>query len=1758
MVFYPTLTPGRGYGGTSYGYSRYGRGFFRAPPVAVDSGYGGYEYGLSSYGSLDIDPPRVSSALSIDGYHLEVFFTKSMQDSIPLVDPTSYMLTPLIGAPSNVQAVAYGTFDGVGYTSVVLTHSGTTLGGNYQVTVATDLADVIGNTILPTANSAYVRTLGETPSYTVTPTDGRTIRVSFSENILPETSFSPGVLDPASYDITTDYPIGLDILAIAQPSGSIVDITVQGMTSTNYDILISNASAIVYDGTYLPSAGTTFTGVSVGTGSSTASSQLLLTKIAGNTYGWAWEDITGKIQDNSSYRVEFTCNPSGAIYVPSLYDTTLGTLVVSDSVTQISISLSRVSGIDVLDVVSGAYTAQVPASWSTDECVITWIRNQKADCYALLFNGVSLLSVTTASLNGVPTIDPGVQFALGTAYAVTQFPISAVTFTASQTVFSNSWNFLHDVGYSFIGSNALTRPVVMTKHGPLVKSWGDNTPATKNDVSVRVNGVIVDIDSVNPYIGSITPTIPIPLTPQNSGNTVDVDYTWMPSPVMQMTGLNTLGLVLNAWSQQTGRKGTANGSGVGVAPTSRFPISVVLPYYTPNQPKLIGHRYLGFERAYTAALNSPTTLLLNQNPHVFSRGKLKQSKEDVAYSYEGRSAPSLTWRVTGTDSGYVGTGSNLGYYVLDNTGVASYPTGDATFYYRQEDFSYPCTGQIAVRMNALDYTLDGVFSGLGFGLHNNRHLYLVGFLEINGLRHVGLLVDPEKPYAQESWQIGPSFSMTLTGSSQFETTDTAFISLALRGGASGLSFQILDGLQAGVYTITQCGVHVNASETIATVTIEETFPVDVDIEGGKYATGYSSLDWLDRTYTYRIVSNVQQGTIQVYLGGSVSGLVIESSNVPAYPAQTSLILPTTKRGTFFWGSLSRNATNTSRWAFVRYGVSYDQSIFTFQGIVVAAEMGVTPDMDANHPWFVTEDFGRSYITSGNDLLLDSNTASETIDTNYGFSRIEPFLTDKVLTDVDTWFRVDSSSSGISDAQVIIRNGKKQVTFGTLAYLNEIGGHRLVQMPSPVCISALQLPTAEGWTALGTGTASILENRLVVGSNAYWTNSITSTTDMNGGRVFEARFKVESGSTGISLTTGPRIGGRFGSNGRDIEIAITDSPKRVRVLSGGSSIAVYSLNWGDGAYHTYRAVCDESNTTVSIYVDDVLQGTLPYASFTALGNATYVRFGNVGTATCTTTWESMSVSVGLPTNAKRTIGVLVGADTASIDSWSIPRTDSSTDPNSSINATIEEMNWSSLFKTRIRLDPQWGVTVFRPDLPPPPYYTGDFATEYTEPSAGWINVEYASLPNVEDVEIQYGLVSFGAIKPESVTQQHWKSVRYRIYTAGSDNLIAPQHMVLNYANVITSGELNNARTLESVVVESLDATHISLQPSHIYAARVYTVIVENTVLSSDVWSFNPTTQIITLNTALPNAHMNVTVNFVAGKPVTNTYLCSQPLMQSNTLLNEGTPIVPLSQTGTDTRVVTFGSQINDPTDTLGDPDFIMNDSFRQVGFENNNLYNNLETCTVDNGGDAYISMLCDLMGLVSIGMDGTMFSDQTTQVGGPGRGWGSMTMRDSVGNFNQVNQMVWVGGRTTASIPQGAYWNTGIMYPSFPNGGGVIKALSLYMRVSAVITDGASPEVETALEDNYSGFSDATPPSEVAGVDPNPDGTPATNGACIVEMTDYVTTTYSRWGPWGGSYALSLHSNLAGGSVLAGNEFTWSGGSSLGAGPTITVTNVVAP
>ncbi|NBR01112.1 MAG: hypothetical protein EBT79_13375, partial [Actinobacteria bacterium] len=125
------------------------------------TGYGFNTYGLSSYGSIDIESPRVVGARSIDGFTIEVTFSEEMVADAALLDPASYTVTPTLGAPATVLSVAVGTT-----TTVLITHSGTTLGGTYTVDVVGPVTDVGGNTLLPGTTSATFRALGTDPTAT--------------------------------------------------------------------------------------------------------------------------------------------------------------------------------------------------------------------------------------------------------------------------------------------------------------------------------------------------------------------------------------------------------------------------------------------------------------------------------------------------------------------------------------------------------------------------------------------------------------------------------------------------------------------------------------------------------------------------------------------------------------------------------------------------------------------------------------------------------------------------------------------------------------------------------------------------------------------------------------------------------------------------------------------------------------------------------------------------------------------------------------------------------------------------------------------------------------------------------------------------------------------------------------------------------------------------------------------------------------------------------------------------------------------------------------------------------------------------------------------------------------------------------------------------------------------------------------------------------------------------------------------------------
>jgi hypothetical protein len=131
-----------GYGKSPYGGSPYGtRSPFPAPPLPID-----------------VVSPTVLGAGSLDGFRIEVLFSEEMRVNADLTATSSYTVVSLLGgAPVTVLSVVVGTLGVLGATSVIFTHSGSTLGAEYRVTVVGPV-DLAGNTVESSGfNTADIR-----------------------------------------------------------------------------------------------------------------------------------------------------------------------------------------------------------------------------------------------------------------------------------------------------------------------------------------------------------------------------------------------------------------------------------------------------------------------------------------------------------------------------------------------------------------------------------------------------------------------------------------------------------------------------------------------------------------------------------------------------------------------------------------------------------------------------------------------------------------------------------------------------------------------------------------------------------------------------------------------------------------------------------------------------------------------------------------------------------------------------------------------------------------------------------------------------------------------------------------------------------------------------------------------------------------------------------------------------------------------------------------------------------------------------------------------------------------------------------------------------------------------------------------------------------------------------------------------------------------------------------------------------------------
>lgn len=1918
-------------GGTPYGMGSFGSRSFGRPRLNIDGGYGGDPYGLGGYGGIESTPPFVSSAISISGFEVEVYFSEELDTTNPaLTDPASYTLEAVSGAaPATVLSVHIEKLGSVnlqagdtiaGVLSVVVTHTGTTLGGTYRVH-ATGLTDISGNPIIEVAGTFLAR--GQAPQFVASipgPDTGDEVLITFDQDMLravDEPGPGPGISDAASYEFTptVSYPIDLVPTTVEHSAvnAKLVLLTVQGMTSLDYTLLVGPSFAFSYDpvnGLDNAVRSDTGTGTAVVSGSN-----LVVGRLKNNAYGLEWQDTSGTIVPlTSSLRMDFTYDFSNAAYSPAITLFPLpevAEVLFQDGLPGVGVLVSFIfqyglAGVEQIRIQSGTYDVTVAATWTGGPHMVSFVRNQKAGTVTFLLDDYPLSSTALGNVDGIPETQAGMRFTLlDGGWDLTGVRVQDIYTTSSTTVYSQAWNFMHEGTATFEGSSKLTRDTLLTQRGPLVKGWGDATPATKLDVTVLVNGGSVEIDTVNPYVGAIKLAVPIPLLPPGHPQAdVKVDYQWFKSPVMEFAGLNTDGLVLNKFDCP--RRGhhdpASHGDAVEVKPPplaearpkgavdiARFPMGVVLGPMLRAKPIFIGHRYMGFERAYSALTNSPTTLLLNQAPGLASVPGFERTVQGVSAAYEGLVKPGAStpaWALSGTDFGGVDhsatLGLDLGTYTLIDATAAPYDTTSdkAVVYRRGVDQTYPSSitlvarFQVATALFDTSYpqpasapasvlVADGVFTGVGFGIHNNQKLYLCGVLRVNGVEHIGLLLDPKRPHEVTSWTVGPKTTMTASkqnrGSLVTASTPVGFV--------AGSRFQVLTGAQVGVYTATSTVIQTNGTTTVE---FTPDLPVPWDKWGQKYIEVVFETKVTSKPFTYRLDINSDQQVAELRISGETQGVVVSlDGDVPSLPAPalTSLLLPMDGTGQVFWGSLSRQAASRATWSFVRYGLIPDQVFLQGHSVLVNTEMGDLPEDDAS-AWFPRQDFGDASLQGG-ALLLKTGVSHSAIDFTFGYTRVEPFLSPDALFDFRAKLTVDSGTLGAGDVELLLDDTQRVARVVPLLYQEGFGGvtdRRLVNLPS-VSTTGFTMPETLGWVAqTGSTLSPVVEGaQLVVAQSATskggwlknldWNLANAPATDE--GRLFEARLAVTSyvangaGDTGIRF--GCQMPGDVGFAVVQVELRAGATPGVRLRTAAGAAVEEYDFDWTDGAPHTYRVLADLNALTVSLVIDDTAQ--MPVADLALFNGATAgieAFFGCYGVAgnnifdagiSCTVEWHHFHCHVLPPDSCLRTFGVWLGGDTNDINCFEIPRTDTSTAPNSwATGPVIEEMDWRQEVELRLLHAPGWGITVYRPDLALPPYYQPEdgvaghgFITDSDEPSAGWINVEYTSLPRSSGTTL--GVVSFGALDSRSISQSRWDWVRYRMFKHPTADLIAPEHMLLNQFNVITSGERTVDTGLEQVAVQGLDWQRVTLLPVHMYAESIYKILDGQRLFTSSDWTFDPAAQLVTLvpdtagvpqffgqklsgstgaaslgakvftdaaanfsslvegdylhvlfgkaagayeiqvvlsptsvqvkksfPAAVTNAawvgtwaQTSLTIYFVPGQPVTNTYLLNQPLLDSITKLNEGTPPVPMSQTAEAQIDISVG--ILDPYETLQHQDVA------------GTLYEKLDFYQVTDGGvTGLIASICE-------GGPGTGFSGLATDegediyspngigdpLGGTGHVANHFATGDKVGKavgaevFDFSGTQFWQdcnfpappaftqkggspGGILFASggkfvnpvvdgngviipgavVAGGGHLGPGtaVLYPSFPSRGPVggdqgriFKRTDWYFRIDP---DRDFGTMETI---SYSG-ADETPPSYPAFWEPNPNGTPHALGKALGVMQ--YAGDYSRYGPWGGLKNLS--------------------------------------
>ena len=1036
-------------------------------------------------------------------------------------------------------------------------------------------------------------------------------------------------------------------------------------------------------------------------------------------------------------------------------------------------------------------------------------------------------------------------------------------------------------------------------------------PATTWEVYDPRNGEIADdpADVVVRVNGiPVTPEAVIGLlgqvvlnAPPAPADDVQCDYSFICNPTVEVRRLNSKEFRLNAWNRDQGYPGD-------MGHHYRYNNQLIRPSdFEPAdmqaklaQPLQRDLKYRAYERAYSALLNDPNLLLLNSPHHHIAYPPLERQVASEFINYVPTALPE---GYPGTPWERKGTGTavlSFDRLVVGDDTGGPFPSGNPIFWARTIDLTFP-------------------------------HVYAA------------------------TWQV------------QIDSVTT------YEGVWTGIAAGFSDELKAIVVGYLLVG-GVRKIGILRRGFGNDPSSVDAwagGLDGSGNPTGLPvDLDW-STLHSFRIYQT--GGVVRVFFDGEIiENLRLLEDDLPFLEELTA---PFNQAQNSFFGSLSLPAINQSTWDFVRYLVQPINPLQTAPSIFVSYEGNDYPET-ATPPWTPVGYHGNETIVASYALQVDSTSATNAATEAqvglvggdfHGFIRLEPLLavSSDVILDVNVTLLTQTHGITPNACMAAIDDGTRilQLCFfpDKASPKASYGGRSLPEnfQPTP-------------WTPSGTApvemfgrTLRISDPSIVDGRVYYWDDNAAPASDArivaaSTDYILEFQCRVQSYT--------PDPGGFCGAMGevydssRALGLMLVEiagvryvAPHSDGVLLPGP--VLWPFDWFDQEMHTYRLV--KSGITVNAFVDGALLGTLPYATFP----------GVVGPASGTISWGSSTVASmsarsvvdwayanvwRLVANLRHYVGFWKGTDPDQLTGYHLPLKTSGrgavTIGNTLQDTAANFVAAGVLVGDEIVIDvggnkgtyeilsvaaTQLTIAAVWPVQPSVVTYRVPLQVDWTAPhkyrvvrspdgstvllldslTAPLITIGYneidipsssVGLPRI----IAGGLpsITWGAFDPTNLSSSLWDFVRYGITRSPTELRIAPHHQILNQRNVIAS-------------------------PEH-------------------------------LRTTIPHPHTDFWSSDVGIPPQTEPDFLKNPLLIAYTLLNEGTPLVPSTQS-TEVQVPTpttqFVSMLNAIEDVLNtDGDFKLNDgSVRHILLVPDDvLYTGLQVIETQTGEANLVAPFCD--------------------------------------------------------------------------------------------------------------------------------------------------------------------------------------------------------